>query len=297
MSARQVPKIFLLLANRVKYEMNNGTTLAKLQKVKFQYNRYKEYILEDVDFEIRPGEVILLAGPNGSGKSTLLGLLSGRLKPSFGTVQVFEKDPTTVSRVSGIGLITEPFHPEQSPLPVDLTVREVFEWLKILDNVNSKTLKQVSDELGLSASLHSMPIQMLSKGERQRVMLLVALLRRPQLILADEPLDGLDRKSRQLMGENLRSYAKTTNACVLWVSHYLAETLEYADRLFKIRDRKLIEELPNRFKIRTYSPCGETINITSMSLECIPDLIARNIEDAGEARVEIEDTFYKEKRK
>ena len=117
--------------------MSTRTHTATLQNVTFRYPGDSEELLRDLTLEIRLGEVVMLAGPNGSGKSTILGLLSGRLSPTVGQVRVFGKDPLKAMRTPGIGLITEPFHPEQSPLPVDFTIRRILAWLTVLDGISS----------------------------------------------------------------------------------------------------------------------------------------------------------------
>ena len=159
--------------------MNTQATLAELGNVRFRYPGQTARLFDGVSLKVYAGEVIMLAGPNGSGKSTLLTMLSGRLRPGSGRVRVFDQDPFRADRLPSLGLITEPFHPEQSPLPVDLTVREVLTWLSILDGVTDSAIDHGLDALGLVRPLLNQSIRVLSKGERQRVMLLVVLLRRP----------------------------------------------------------------------------------------------------------------------
>lgn len=267
--------------------------LADLRNVAFRYGRHLAWLLEDVSLQVHRGEIALLAGPNGSGKSTLLGLLSGRLVPTAGTVRVFSNDPAKVSRAPDIGIISEPFHPEQSPLPVDLSVQQVFDWLRVLDGATSEAIENEWAGLGLLRSLRNHPVRILSKGERQRVMLLVVLLRRPRLILADEPLEGLDRESRQLIGERLRNYANVENAGVLWVSHHLSETLEYADRLLTIENRRVVEEPPGRFRVQLCTSGREPARFRLVSLQALPDLVARHVDGHGRVQLDIEDTTCK----
>lgn len=183
--------------------MAEQSLFAEFRGVRFRYPGQVADLFEDVTLEIRPAGVVMLAGPNGSGKSTVLGLLSGRLFPAAGSVRVFGQDPHKATRAPDLGLITEPFHPEQGPLPVDLTVRQILTWLEIVDMVDSSAIASLLDELGLARSLLDHPIRILSKGERQRVMLLVVLARKPRLLLADEPLEGLDRETRRLIGQCL----------------------------------------------------------------------------------------------
>lgn len=272
--------------------MPGPSPLAEIRNVRFRYSEHAINLLEDVNLEIRGGEVVILAGPNGSGKSTLLGLLSGRLSPSSGIVRVFRKNPVAVSRAPAIGLITEPFHPEQSPLPVDLTVRQVFTWLQILDGVTTREIEQGCNDLGLTSDLLGHSVRILSKGERQRVMLLVVLLRQPRLVLADEPLEGLDRRSRRLIGESLHRFAKDGGGSVLWVSHHLSETLQYADRLLEIEEGRITEQRPDRFEVRLCPAQGDAKTISMVSLHALPHIVASHLDGERVLQLEIKDTDY-----
>lgn len=270
--------------------MTHAMPVAELRSVRFRYPRHTGDLLEHVDLEIRAGEVVILAGSNGSGKSTMLGLLSGRLSPTAGHVRVFGKNPASVSRAPDMGLVTEPFHPEQSPLPVDLTVREVFAWLRILDGVTIGAIEQGCNDLGLTADLLDHAVRILSKGERQRVMLLVVLLRRPRFVLADEPLEGLDRQSRRLIGENLHRFARDHGGSVLWVSHHLSETLQYADRLLEIEEGHLIEQRSDRFEVTLCSGSRAPMTVTMLSLHALPGIVANHLDSESALRLEIKDT-------
>lgn len=270
--------------------MPSSPPLAELRNVRFRYAARGPDLLEDVNLTIRAGEVVILAGPNGSGKSTLLGLLSGRLSPSSGLLQVFGRNPATVSRAPDMGLITEPFHPEQSPLPVDLSLRRILAWLRILDCVTAAAMEQRCNELGIREGLFDQPVRRLSKGERQRVMLLIVLLRRPRFLLADEPLEGLDRHSRRLMGESLRRFTQGTGSSVLWVSHHLAETLTFADRLLEIEGNTIVERPADRFEVRVCAPQRPPTMVSLGSLHGLASLVEQHLDGDRTLRLEIRDT-------
>jgi len=270
--------------------MATQATLVELKNVRFRYPGQVAYLFDSVSLKVTAGEVVMLAGPNGSGKSTLLSILSGRLPYLSGRVTVFGSDPRGADRLPSLGLITEPFHPEQSPLLVDLTGREVLTWLKILDGVTDAAIDRGSDGLGLARPLLNRPIRTLSKGERQRVMLLVVLLRCPRLILADEPLEGLDRESRSIIGRALADYAKKDSRSVLWVSHHLAETLQYADRLLEIEEGRLVERHSGRFEFRLFPADAASKSARAPSLLALPAFIEQHLHMADSVRFEVSDT-------
>jgi ABC-type multidrug transport system ATPase subunit len=219
----------------------------------------------------------LLSGANGSGKSTILGLLSGRLAPDSGRVRVLGRDPFRAHRLPAVGLITEPFHPSQSPLPVGMTVRQILAWLEILDRIPITQARLWLDRLRLSDQLLDQPLDLLSKGERQRMMLLVVLLRRPRLVLADEPLDGVDGDSRTTIGTCLAAYAKESGAAILWVEHHLADAVGYADRILHLEVGVVAESAASRYTVefRCESRAAQTLVLPSLHL--IPDLLAARL--------------------
>jgi ABC-type multidrug transport system ATPase subunit len=269
--------------------METRNIIASMTKVGFAFKSSQTSLLNDVSLEINSGEVVMLAGANGSGKTSVLGLLSGQLKPCSGKVVVFGTDPCIAKRAPSLGLVTEPFHPTQSPVPVDFTIREIIAWLEILDNLEATDIYPLLAQLELKESLLGRRVFTLSKGERQRVALLTVLARQPQLVLADEPLDGLDQKTRQIMGQCLGNYAKSDGRSVFWVSHHLAETLQYADRLLEIENCKIIESPEERYAIRISMPNGDLKEEQVNTLAAIPGLVQTHIETRGTLHLEIND--------
>jgi len=267
--------------------MGAQETLATLQGVGFRYPGHTDDLLRNMTLKVRSGEIMMLSGPNGSGKTTIVGLLSGRLVPRVGQVRVFGKDPSRAMRAPDLGLITEPFHPTQSPLPVDFTVREILTWLEVLDGVSSDDAGPLLDQLDLGPSLTGRRVCTLSKGERQRVVLLAVLLRRPRLILADEPFEGLDRATRRLIGECLHRYAQEGGRSIIWVSHHLSETVQYADRVIEIERHRMVERPTDRFAFRVFTSNGRSEDEWACSLAALPAVVAKHLDGDETVRLEV----------
>ena len=240
-----------------------------------------------ISFDIHPGEVVVLAGPNGCGKSTILRLIAGMLRPTRGTVCVFGADPAAAQRTPEVGLIVEPFHPQQSTLPVSLTGTEVLNWVRQLDEVCADHARQLGEALHLSGPLMARPINRMSKGERQRVLLMVVLLRKPRLILADEPLDGLDSTSRKLISEQLRTYTADEQQSVLWVSHHLSETLPFVDRFLEVDGATIVTRPLRRFQV-THGTAGEESRTTILnSLDGLGIIAAEELRHTNVAHLQV----------
>lgn len=177
--------------------------------------------LNNVDFEIHPG-ITGLVGPNGAGKSTLIQIITGQLQPSSGSLTVFGEAPWNhPSVLKRIG-----YCPERESLPEHL---KPMDWLRGLGQISGisgnafpelgiRLLKRVK----LGEQHWKKRMGQYSKGMRQRVKLAQALMHSPDLLILDEPMNGLDPMGRQDIADILKSLAKEGVSIVI-SSHILAE--------------------------------------------------------------------------
>lgn len=145
--------------------------------------------LEDIDLEIAVGETVVLSGPNGSGKSTLLRVVAGLLAPSAGIVEIAGRTPRTAR--ASIGYLGHEPH-----LYPQLTIAENLEFFRRLYDADPGRMAQLVTDLGLDRKA-GFRVQACSRGEVQRAALARALLHSPEVLLLDEPLNGLDEPSAQ----------------------------------------------------------------------------------------------------
>jgi len=146
--------------------------------------------VDNLDLEIRRGEIFGLLGPNGSGKSTTIKMILGLLHKTSGRIAVFGKPPTDVGTKQRIGVL-----PEESYLYPFLNARETLDYYGKLFGIDAKTRQKRADELldmvGLSAVAHRQ-VKEYSKGMQRRIGLAQALINDPELLILDEPTSGLD---------------------------------------------------------------------------------------------------------
>jgi ABC-2 type transport system ATP-binding protein len=194
--------------------------------------------VDSVSFEVREREVFGLLGPNGSGKSTILRLVTGYLRPSAGTARVAGIDVVlngTLAR-RRIGYV-----PESAPLYGHMRVSEFLAFMGRMRGLKDQSLARAIDgaveRLGL-ASVRGAIIERLSHGYRQRVSLAQAVLHAPELLVLDEPSNGLDPRQIIELRGLLRQLAQ--NCAVLVTSHILAEVERTADRVAILLDGKLL---------------------------------------------------------
>ena len=184
-----------------------------------------------VDLELREHEVLGLLGPNGAGKSTLLRRLAGLIHAQAGTVDLDGADPA----VSPAARARIGYLPEDPPLYAEDTALQYVSFLAALSGVRWRR-RQAAAAAALertgAASLAERLCGRLSKGQRQRVAMAGALVHRPEVLLLDEPSEGLD--PRQMVGlRSLIDELRTTTS-IVFSTHLLAEAQSVCDRVVVI---------------------------------------------------------------
>jgi ABC-2 type transport system ATP-binding protein len=190
--------------------------------------------LDDVDLSVHPGEVFGYLGPNGSGKSTTLRLLMGLLRPTSGTAEVLGLDAwsSAADVHRGVGYV-----PGELSLYDRLTGRQHVTYFGHLrGNTDDKTAVMIADRLDLDLDKTA---RTLSKGNRQKLALVLALMSGPELLILDEPTGGLDPLVQQEFHAILREHT-TSGGTVLLSSHVLSEVQQVADRVGVLREGTLI---------------------------------------------------------
>jgi ABC-2 type transport system ATP-binding protein len=205
---------------------------------------YKYYgerrALGELSFTIETGQIIGLLGLNGAGKTTTLRILACDLLPTSGTVRVGEIDIVTNPDAvrTKIGYL-----PDSPPLYPEMTVREYLRFAGRIRGLRTAQLSPRVDEViqltGLTA-VHNDRIATLPHGFRQRVGIAQAIVHRPELVLLDEPISGLDPVQIVEMRELVRSLAGEHT--VILSSHILSEISQTCDRIVVLGDGRIIAD-------------------------------------------------------
>jgi ABC-2 type transport system ATP-binding protein len=199
--------------------------------------------VEEVSFEVRPGEIVGLVGPNGAGKSTTINMVLGVLEPTSGAVHIAGVD---VARHRSEALAQTNFAAVYAPLPGNLTVEQ-----------NLRIFGMIYGVAGLAARIEALLIEfdlqrfrrtkcgVLSSGEQTRVTLAKAMLNRPKLLLLDEPTASIDPATARDIRARIAEFARKDQGGVLWTSHNMYEVAEVCHRvLFLSRGRILLQGEP-----------------------------------------------------
>ncbi len=188
------------------------------------------HAVRGVDLTAAPGEVTGLVGPNGAGKTTLLLVLATLLVPDGGEVRVAGHDPVTEPEAVRARM---GWAPDVFGLYDNLTAREYLELFGEAYRLTRPRSRERAGELLELARLGDeadAPVHTLSRGQKQRLGLVRALVHDPQVLLLDEPASGLDPRSRVELRDLLRALARA-GTCVLVSSHLLGDLEELADRV------------------------------------------------------------------
>jgi ABC-2 type transport system ATP-binding protein len=247
------------------------------------WNRPKARAVDNVDFEVRKGEVFGLLGPNGSGKSTTVKLLLGLLNPTKGHIEVFGHSPRHVQTKSRIGYL-----PEESYLYRYLNSRETLDFFGNLFHLSkgerNNRAEQLLEMVGLGKT-QTRAIGEFSKGMQRRIGLAQALINDPDLVILDEPTSGLDPIGCREVKDLIVALARRGKTVIL-SSHLLADVEDVCDRVViyyggKIQAAGTLKELlaePDTLRITTPVLPRET-------LERVLDIIRRDV-STGEVRVD-----------
>jgi len=202
--------------------------------------------LQEVDLEVRTGELTLLMGPSGSGKTTLLSILGCILRASEGKLEVLGEDVSLLAeselpriRRGAIGFVFQGFN-----LFPALTAAENVALALDVRGVRAGEAKKRGEELlaevGLAQRARSFPAD-LSGGQKQRVAIARALAGDPPILLADEPTAALDSTSGRTVIELLQRLARVHGRAVVMVTHD-PRVLSFGDRIIHLEDGRIVRE-------------------------------------------------------
>ncbi|MCI2397817.1 metal ABC transporter ATP-binding protein [Aliiroseovarius subalbicans] len=189
-----------------------------------------EVILRDVDFAISSGEIVTLVGPNGSGKSTLVRLLLGILSPTAGRVR----------RRPGLRI---GYVPQKLSIDASLPLT-VARFLALPDRHAPAAISQELENVGIPG-LEQRQLTALSGGQFQRALLARALLTAPDILVLDEPTQGLDQQGEAAFYRLIDEVRARTGAAVLLVSHDLHVVMSASDRVICLNGHVCCEGTPH----------------------------------------------------
>lgn len=216
--------------------MKNNSPILNLKNIHKNYQG--EEIIKNVNFSVNNGEFVAILGPSGCGKTTILRLIGGFEKPDSGSIFINNLEVNNIS-------------PSNRKVNTVFQSYALFPHMNVFDNIafglvvegKSKDyikneVSQIAKKVGLEKFLLRTPDQ-LSGGQKQRVAIARAIIKKPHILLLDEPLSALDKKLRQKMQVELKKLQKNLGITFIFVTHDQEEALSVADKVIVMSDGKI----------------------------------------------------------
>ena len=213
----------------------------------------KTEALKNINFKITPGKIVGFLGPNGAGKSTTMNILMGFIAPTSGEAFLFGKkvSPSAQHLHADLGFLSA-----NMPLDNTLTVLQEIKYFAALAKTDTKYALNLADRLALDLKAK---VKNLSTGNRQKLALVVAFLGKPQLLILDEPTNGLDPLAQDEFNKILKEL-NSAGTTVFISSHILSEISSLCDEFIFIKQGEIVANLAAS---ELHKIAGETISAPS----------------------------------
>ena len=229
-------------------ELRNATKL-----IKSGFDKEK-IILNDVSLDIHEHDFITILGGNGAGKSTLFNVIAGTLPLTSGSIHILGENVTHFSPEKRAKYLSRVFQDPKMGTAPRMTVAENLLIAKfrgekrglVLRGLNSyrEEFQATIEKIGNGLDKHlDTPIEFLSGGQKQALSLLMATLKRPELLLLDEHTAALDPKTSVALMELTNEFVNRDRLTALMITHHMEDALKYGNRLIVMKDGQIIQDL------------------------------------------------------
>ncbi len=211
----------------------------EIKNLKFGYN--ENLILKGVNLDLDQGDFAVISGENGSGKSTLIKLILGELKKDHGSIKLFGIDMEDFKNFDKIGYVPQVNEAIKVAFPV--SAREyvglnLYKEFSIFNTITKKSKSKIENTFSTLKikDLIDRPVNTLSGGQAQRVMIARAMVNNPDILILDEPTVGIDQKSKEDF-LNLIVHLNTHHGIsILMITHEMEILGDYVDKVFKLKE-------------------------------------------------------------
>lgn len=222
----------------------------KIDKLSKTYGEFRA--LNEVSFQVEKGQIAGILGRNGAGKTTTIKSIMGIIEPEEGTITFEDEDIRKAKTTIG-------YLPEERGLYVNAKVKEQLLYFAQLNGMQRKealeAIKSRLKEFEISSYLNS-KVKTLSKGNKQKIQLISAILHKPQIVILDEPFSGLDPVNIELFKRTVLKL-KEEGATILFSSHRMEDVEELCDRIVMLKKGRIVENDTVAGLIQKYSKENE----------------------------------------
>lgn len=211
----------------------------EIKNLKFGYN--ENLILKGVNLDLDQGDFAVISGENGSGKSTLIKLILGELKKDHGSIKLFGIDMEDFKNFDKIGYVPQVNEAIKIAFPV--SAREyvglnLYKEFSILNTITKKSKSKIENTFSTLKikALIDRPVNTLSGGQAQRVMIARAMVNNPDILILDEPTVGIDQKSKEDFLDLIVHLNTHHGISILMITHEMEILGDYVDKVFKFKE-------------------------------------------------------------
>ena len=211
----------------------------EIKSLKFGYN--ENLILKGVNLDLDQGDFAVISGENGSGKSTLIKLILGELKKDHGSIKLFGIDMEDFKNFDKIGYVPQVNEAIKVAFPVSareyvgLNLYKEFSIFKTITKKSKSKIENTFSTLKIK-DLIDRPVNTLSGGQAQRVMIARAMVNNPDILILDEPTVGIDQKSKEDFLDLLVHLNTHHGISILMITHEMDILGDYVDKVFKLKE-------------------------------------------------------------
>ena len=211
----------------------------EIKNLKFGYN--ENLILKGVNLDLDQGNFAVISGENGSGKSTLIKLILGELKKDHGSIKLFGIDMEDFKNFDKIGYVPQVNEAIKIAFPV--SAREyvglnLYKEFSIINTITKKSKSKIENTFSTLKikDLIDRPVNTLSGGQAQRVMIARAMVNNPDILILDEPTVGIDQKSKEDFLDLIVHLNTHHGISILMITHEMEILGDYVDKVFKLKE-------------------------------------------------------------
>ena len=218
-------------------DLNHHNKVLEVNNLSKSFGKRK--VLNNIDFDIYEGDIVGLIGPNGAGKTTLIKTILSLYKYDTGSVKIcgFDIKKNLEDALSKTGSIIE--NPD---MYLNISGRKNIEIISLINNIKDKEyIKKIIKFVGLEDRIND-KVKKYSLGMKQRLGIACALIKRPKLLILDEPTNGLDPGGIKELRKILKTISEKENMSILISSHILSEVENICDRIMIINSGKIVSE-------------------------------------------------------
>lgn len=211
--------------------------IIEVKDLSFKYDR--DYIFENLNFDIYEGDFVGIIGANGAGKSTLIKLILGQLRPTNGSVRIYGEDPQLAKCLNSVGYVPQVGRARGMDFPArvsEIVMMNMYQEIGLFRFVkkhHKEAVRRALEMVGME-DFENRRFSDLSGGQQQRVVIAKAIVNKPKILIMDEPTTGIDKKSEIVLYDLLKMLQEKENLTIVMISHDIEKIKKCSNKIVEL---------------------------------------------------------------